>query len=1064
MIFSNSFLVSAKSITNSCGNPVQVLETIKHTMHTSLQLENARSTVSLLFSLRNKNVGTGEVENCCRRMCSRIVGKNRALVKRVMTWKIRDAIRCRNMAQYSNTKVWREARVLLRCEGVLGRYQKLWREEKVACVKKLSVARRGKISFLVRKHGVQKDVPIVLRGVTVEDQQIPNTFSTDPRCYGGVVIGRREEELLRLSPKFAVYSEINPIECLGEVEKGLAKLRWSRRSIESEERPEYYDHGTKTFCFGNMRACDLPFNQRIHLPRPLPDCEEIELQVLRGRLKSITEEYVSSSSDPRLCNLNKPEREGLRSLVRKVKDQEVVVFQTDKSSRMSVDTPENYRIASVVHVEHDVAISEAEAGQIEKELSAHSEAWSRILCVGGNWNQLDRVRTNMISKDSPFAPVYTLRKDHKVHQDVSAGPPVRPVCGVDSSSNEKLSWLLSTIFTKLWEHDDGGSVCLSTEEMMAEIRRVNISTPTNPVVIGSADVKALYPSLDIDFTVDKVCQVFQDSDFSIDGVDYKELGLYLALNMTVQELEDCKLSSVCPSRKYPKAKSLKMTGCGSKVREKDRFASWLDPCQTPCTVETRLMMVQGLRIALSKVMHNHVYVFDGVIRRQVKGGPIGLQLTGHIAQVFMMWWDREIKARLSNLGLPPLMYKRYVDDINTVSLVPPPGLRYTNGIGQIDTSCIEEDLAMEDDDRLFRLWKTVGDSIHPSIQVEVDFPSIHVERSIPILDLRVWVEKKADSSSYLIMHEYYMKSVSSKAVINARSAVPFSMKRTVLTQEALRILLNCSRELPWERVVLFLNDFMARMQFSGYTAEFRYHVLNSAFAAYDRLLKSDQDGRRPLYRPREWNQCERVKEKRDKKVDWYKRGGFESVIFIPATPGSYLCKKYQKAVKASGLKIRIVERAGRSVKSLLQRSDPFRVSSCSRGDCFVCTSDGKGNCRAKGVTYEVCCVPCSKMPSPCRCKYIGETARNAYSRGKEHLSGLMNRSKSSVLWDHCKEVHNGSIVDFKMSVIKRYKNDAMMRQIMEAVTIESSNQVELLNTKQEWNFISFPRVGIVSLE
>jgi hypothetical protein len=203
-----------------------------------------------------------------------------------------------------------------------------------------------------------------------------------------------------------------------------------------------------------------------------------------------------------------------------------------------------------------------------------------------------------------------------------------------------------------------------------------------------------------------------------------------------------------------------------------------------------------------------------------------------------------------------------------------------------------------------------------------------------------------------------------------------------------------------------------------------------------------------------------VKVKSAKKLDWYKQGGFESVIFVPAPPSSDLQKMYQEAVKMSGLKIRVVERAGRSVKSYLQRSDPFRMPGCSMGDCFVCTSEGKGNCRAKGVTYEVCCVPCSNKPYPCKHRYIGETARSAYSRGREHLSDLTKRSASSALWNHCKEVHNGSMVDFKMSVIKRYKNDAMMRQIMEPVTIESTNQIELLNTNQEWNFVSFPRVGI----
>ena len=31
----------------------------------------------------------------------------------------------------------------------------------------------------------------------------------------------------------------------------------------------------------------------------------------------------------------------------------------------------------------------------------------------------------------------------------------------------------------------------------------------------------------------------------------------------------------------------------------------------------------------------------------------------------MLWWDKEMKKRLEEIGLTLLMYKRYVDDINT---------------------------------------------------------------------------------------------------------------------------------------------------------------------------------------------------------------------------------------------------------------------------------------------------------------------------------------------------------------------------------------------------------------
>ena len=40
------------------------------------------------------------------------------------------------------------------------------------------------------------------------------------------------------------------------------------------------------------------------------------------------------------------------------------------------------------------------------------------------------------------------------------------------------------------------------------------------------------------------------------------------------------------------------------------------------------MLTEALKVALLFVMRNHVYTFNGIIKRQVNGGPIGLELTG----------------------------------------------------------------------------------------------------------------------------------------------------------------------------------------------------------------------------------------------------------------------------------------------------------------------------------------------------------------------------------------------------------------------------------------------------
>ena len=81
-------------------------------------------------------------------------------------------------------------------------------------------------------------------------------------------------------------------------------------------------------------------------------------------------------------------------------------------------------------------------------------------------------------------------------------------------------------------------------------------------------------------------------------------------------------------------------------------------------------------------------------------------------------------------------------------------------------------------------------------------------------------------------------------------------------------------------------------------------------------------------------------------------------------------------------------------------------------------------------------------------------------RHRERTAGLRNKSAISCLWEHCRDVHNLEVPNFQMNVIKRYKNDTMFRQIMEAVKIEAGNKEELMNDKFEWNYVSFPRVNV----
>ena len=551
--------------------------------------------------------------------------------------------------------------------------------------------------------------------------------------------------------------------------------------------------------------------------------------------------------------------------------------------------------------------------------------------------------------------------------------------------------------------------------------------------------------------------MFHTSGVKVAGVDHEELGLYLALHRTSTELEQMGLSPFCPTRKKKRGRAPTITGCATSGCKDKRFEPWVPPARIPGKSDVRRMFTEALKIVLMFIMTNHLYTFDNQVKLQSKGGPIGLQLTGVLAQIFMVWWERQLTEKMEKIGLDVRLYKRYVDDINTVMVATKVGLRY-DGVNLVgDETSVKADEGIAPDKRTMLLFMAVGNSIHPSIQLEVDYPSQHGDGKLPVLDLKMWVEeneKNREQRGYqVVMHEFYAKEVSSKSVVSAKSALSWGSKRTILTQEVLRILLNCSPKLPWEVVVSHVNNMMLRLQYSGYNQKFRTRVVVSAMKAYKNICLQDANGVTPMYRSREWRQSQCSEEKSRKKETWYKRDGCDSVIFVPATPNSELKRRYDEQIRQAGFRMKVIEQSGTTLRKKLQRSNPFKDKRCRRDDCMVCENEGKGSCRATGVTYEIAC-------KECKCKYVGETARSGYSRGTEHEQLAGSSEERSALLRHAKSCHQGT-PNFTMNVTGVFGDDAMLRQITESVHIKNTPPQELLNSKKEWNYYNIPRATVV---
>ena len=213
--------------------------------------------------------------------------------------------------------------------------------------------------------------------------------------------------------------------------------------------------------------------------------------------------------------------------------------------------------------------------------------------------------------------------------------------------------------------------------------------------------------------------------------------------------------------------------------------------------------------------------------------------------------------------------------------------------------------------------------------------------------------------------------------------------------------------------------------------------------AFEDMKRKDDNGEKPLYRHKQWMRKERRKEKEDKKKNWYKNGGYESVIFVPCTQDSKLMKRLQENENKSDLKIKLIEKAGTTLGDILRTSDPRKKQRCDRQDCPVCTNGGKGNCRTLDINYTMTCK--------CNGVYTGTTTRSAYVRGKEHMRDMASKKDESDMWRHCRDKHNGEIKQFQMDVVDTFKKDPMLRQVTESVRISRTDRQQLINRKEEYN-------------
>ena len=354
-----------------------------------------------------------------------------------------------------------------------------------------------------------------------------------------------------------------------------------------------------------------------------------------------------------------------------------------------------------------------------------------------------------------------------------------------------------------------------------------------------------------------------------------------------------------------------------------------------------------------------------------------------------------------------------------------------------------EDRSKEADVRVAELIVGLANTLPNEVDIQMTFdtPSMNASKKMPVLDLQIWCQNNQ------VRFCFYEKPMASNFVIHRWSALSWTTKKSSLAGEVARRYLNNSPELVTEQYMEpLLDKFRHKMLVSGYSCREREIIIKEGTARYHNILKLAAKGERPIYRPSSWHKEERAIQKKVKGKSWF--GKNDTVVFVQSTPGEVLKKGIEKIIAAKGFDVKVVEQGGRSIKSILQRSDIDPCLSCGAVDCPVCETKAGGNCQVEGVVYKIWCKKCEE--NGVKTVMYGETGKTARIRCGQHKAALES-DRSSNLREHIFIHHPGEEddVEFGYRVVRKYPGDPLSRQLKEAALIVNHPGISM-NDKKEW--------------
>ena len=443
------------------------------------KLGESEARLHLLVELGHMEIGFPDVENFCLELESKyratVTGDLREKGSKSPEWKIVKL--CMELKMIDEKKVnckLENVRYKMRktLEDTFGKnirktrnIVKKFRQEAAKNKSEIMKKYEEKLKNLRRKFRITEEDKLDKIPEALEDLHLENLSIFDKKKYdeklvteyeaeiiGEITLHGNERLILMLPPKFSIEEnlpteglaldgemaytkarftiskeeeeKLGDDEGIGEEEEEDPELEEKLEKLEAEGR-QIYDPKNRIYDDRKRRATDLKECARITLPRPLATHHEASIEMRRGTSERIYEDYRQEECNKKgevRGNLTEDEKDGLKRLQKRIKENEIVIVKTDKSGKLCLITREEYEKMGAEHTRKDMKIDRKGIMEKEKQLNGHVFFWSKMWGSGESHNHRGRIIDSKIVSSEQLADLYLMYKDHK--EGKKSGPTV----------------------------------------------------------------------------------------------------------------------------------------------------------------------------------------------------------------------------------------------------------------------------------------------------------------------------------------------------------------------------------------------------------------------------------------------------------------------------------------------------------------------------------------------------------------------------------------------------------------------------------------------------------------